>query len=79
MCDLKNIKCKINLLPPQWCIPQLKMRNRYLKVMAWIKGEHKNKKEERSKKYHMHLQTKFAPTYKGIIRWIKFLVTLARE
>jgi hypothetical protein len=41
------------------------MMNKYLKVMAWIKGEHKNKKEERRKMYHMHLQPKFAPTYKG--------------
>jgi hypothetical protein len=55
------------------------MRNRYLKMIAWIKGEHKNKKEGRRRKYHMHIQPKSAPTFKGIIRWIKPLVTLARE
>jgi hypothetical protein len=32
------------------------MRNKYLKIIAWIKGEHKNKKEERMKEYHMHLR-----------------------
>jgi hypothetical protein len=42
-------------------------------------GEHKNKKEWRRKKYDRHLQPKSAPTFKGIIQWIKFLVTLARE
>jgi hypothetical protein len=42
MCDHRNNKCKINLLSQQWCNPQLKMRNRYIKTMAWIKGEHKN-------------------------------------
>jgi hypothetical protein len=25
-------------LPQQWCNPQLKMRNQYLKKKAWIKG-----------------------------------------
>jgi hypothetical protein len=42
-------------------------------------GEHKNKKAERMKEYHMHLRPKYAPTFKGIIWWIKFLVKLARE
>ena len=28
---------------------------------------------------HRHLQPKSAPTFKEIIRWIRFLVTLARE
>jgi hypothetical protein len=55
------------------------MRNRYLKAMAWNKGEHKNKKEGWRKKYHMHLQPKSAPTFKEIIQWIKFLVILAME
>jgi hypothetical protein len=55
------------------------MRNRYIKTMAWIKGEHKNKKEGRRKEYHMHIQPKSTPTFKEIIQWIKFLVTLARE
>jgi hypothetical protein len=55
------------------------MRNKYITMMAWIKGEHKNKKEGRRKEYHRHLQLKYAPTFKEIIRWIKFLVALARE
>jgi hypothetical protein len=55
------------------------MRNRYLKTMAWIKGERENKKIRRKKKYHRHLQPKSAPTFKRIIRWIKSLVTSARE
>jgi hypothetical protein len=59
--------------------PQLKMMNKHIKTMAWIKGEHKNKMEGRKKKYHRHLQPKFAPTFKEIIRWIGFLVTLASE
>jgi hypothetical protein len=42
-------------------------------------GEHKNKKEQRRKEYHRHLQPKSAPTFKGIIWWIKFLVTFVRE
>jgi hypothetical protein len=42
-------------------------------------GEHKNKKKGRRKKYHMHLQPKSAPTFKGINWWIKSLVKLARE
>jgi hypothetical protein len=54
------------------------MRNKYINTMAWIKGEHKNKKEGRRKEYHMP-QPKSAPTFKGIIQWIKSLVTLARE
>jgi hypothetical protein len=35
--------------------------------------------QERREEYHMHLQPKSAPTFKDIIRWIKFLVALARE
>jgi hypothetical protein len=42
------------------------MRNKYIMMMAWIKGEHKNKKEGRRKEYHRHLQPKFAPTFKEI-------------
>jgi hypothetical protein len=34
MCDRKNNKIKINHLPQHWCNPQLKMRNRYLKMQA---------------------------------------------
>jgi hypothetical protein len=40
--------------------------------------EHNNKKRRR-KKYHMHIQPKSAPIFKGIIRWIKSLVRSARE
>jgi hypothetical protein len=40
------------------------MRNKYIKMMTWIKGEHKNKKEGKRKVYHMHLQPKSAPTFK---------------
>jgi hypothetical protein len=43
------------------------MRNMYLKMIAWIKGEHKYKKTKRRKKYHRHLQPKSTPTFKGII------------
>jgi hypothetical protein len=59
--------------------PQLKIKNNRIKTMAWIKGEHKNKMEGRKKKYHMHLEPMSAPTFKEIIQWIRFLVTLARE
>jgi hypothetical protein len=54
------------------------MRNKYLKMIAWIKGEHKNKKEERMKEYHMHLRPKSAPTFKGIVRWIKILGDISK-
>jgi hypothetical protein len=35
---------KISLLPRCWCIPQLKMMDRYLKNRSVIKGEHKKNK-----------------------------------
>jgi hypothetical protein len=38
MCDHRNNKSKINLLPQQWCIPQLKMMNKSLKKRRVIKG-----------------------------------------
>jgi hypothetical protein len=38
--------------------------------------EQERREEE---EYHMHLQPKTGPTFKEIIQWIKFLVTLARE
>jgi hypothetical protein len=41
MCDHRNNRSKISHLPPQWCISQLKMMNRYLKKKGMIKGEHK--------------------------------------
>jgi hypothetical protein len=67
MCDHMINKCKINLLPPQWCNHQLKMRNKYIKTMAWNKRERKHKKEGRNKEYHKHVQPKFAPTFKEIV------------
>jgi hypothetical protein len=75
MCDHRN---KINPLSQQWCNPQLNMRNMYLKKKAWIKREPMKKTTSR-KKYHIHFQLKFEPPFKGIIRWIKSLVTSARE
>jgi hypothetical protein len=59
-------------------LPSRRLSNRYLKTSTWFKGEHKNKKKMR-KKYHMHLQSKSTPIFKGIIRWIKSLVTSSRE
>jgi hypothetical protein len=47
-------KSKINLLPQQWCIPQLKMMNRFIKKRRVIKGEHKIIKLRR-KKHHKPL------------------------
>jgi hypothetical protein len=41
MCDHRNTKSKINLLPQQWCNPQLKTMNRFIKKRRVIKGEHK--------------------------------------
>jgi hypothetical protein len=46
------------------------MRKRYLKTMAWIKGECMNKKT-RNKKYQRHLQLQSTPLYKETIRWTK--------
>jgi hypothetical protein len=77
MCDRRNNKSKINLLL-HWCIPQLKMRNRYIKMKGWIKGEHMKNKIRR-KKLHKLLQLKFGQQSKGIIQWIRFWVILARE
>jgi hypothetical protein len=78
MCDHRNNKNRINHLPQQWCNPQLKMWNTYFNMKAWIKGEHM-KKRTRRKTYHMRLQLKSGPPFKGIIRWIRFSVTSARE
>jgi hypothetical protein len=41
MCDHRNNRSKINHLPLQWCIPQLKMMDMYLKKRSGIKGEHR--------------------------------------
>jgi hypothetical protein len=38
MCDHRNTKSKINLLPQQWCTPQLKTMNRFIKKRRVIKG-----------------------------------------
>jgi hypothetical protein len=38
MCDHRNNKSKINLPPQQWCIPLIKMTNRFLKKRRVIKG-----------------------------------------
>jgi hypothetical protein len=48
---------KINHLPRQWCIPQLKTMNMYLKKKGRIKGEHKKNMLWR-KKHHRPLQLK---------------------
>jgi hypothetical protein len=44
MCDHRNNKGEINLLPQQWCNPQLKMMNMFIKKRRVIKGEHKKNK-----------------------------------
>jgi hypothetical protein len=41
MCDHRYYRNKINLLPQQWSIPQLKTMNRYLKKRGTIKREHR--------------------------------------
>jgi hypothetical protein len=41
MCDHRNHMKKINHLPQQGCIPQLKTMYRYLKKKGRIKGEHR--------------------------------------
>jgi hypothetical protein len=57
MCDHKNCRNKINLLPQHWCIPQLKTMYRYLKKRDMIKEEHRNNRLWR-KKHHGPLQPK---------------------
>jgi hypothetical protein len=57
MCDHRNNRSKINLLPQQWCIPQLKMMDKFLKKKRVSKGEHKKNKLWR-KKHHGSLQLK---------------------
>jgi hypothetical protein len=54
------------------------MRNRYLKMKAWIKGELMENRIRR-KKHNKLLQLKSRRQYKGIIQWIKFWVISARE
>jgi hypothetical protein len=67
-------RSKINLLPQRWCVPRLKMKNRFLKKRHVIKGEHKKTKLRR-KKYHEPLQLKFERRFKGIIPSTRFWVT----
>jgi hypothetical protein len=78
MCNHRNHKSKINLLPLSWCIPQLKTMNRYLKKKDMIKGEH-IKNMIRRKKHHEFLQLKSGRRFKGIIQWIRFWVISVRE
>jgi hypothetical protein len=59
-------------------VHQLKMRNMYLKMKAWIKGEHMENMIRR-KKHHKLLQLKSGQLFKGIIQWIRFWVISARE
>jgi hypothetical protein len=54
------------------------MRNTYLKIKAWIKGEHTEKRTKR-KQYRRRLQLKYGPPSKGIIQWIRFRVASTRE
>jgi hypothetical protein len=54
------------------------MRNRYLKMKGWIKGEHM-KNIIRRKKRHKFLQLKSSQLFKEIIQWIRFWVISARE
>jgi hypothetical protein len=51
--------------------PQLKMRNRYLKMKGYIKGEHMKNRIRRNK-LHKFLQLKSGQRSKEIIQWIKF-------
>jgi hypothetical protein len=73
--DLRKTKApnrnKINLLAQRRHNPQVKVRNKYLKMIEWIKGECMNKKTRRKKMYHRHLQRKSEPPFKEIIRWTK--------
>jgi hypothetical protein len=64
--------------PQQWCIPQPKMMNRYLKKRNMIKGEHKKNKWWR-KKHHMPLQLKSEQRSKEITLSIRSWVISARE
>jgi hypothetical protein len=50
----------------------------YLKMKAWIKGEHIESRIRR-KKHNKLLLLKFGQQYKGIIQWIRFWVISARE
>jgi hypothetical protein len=73
MCDHRNNKSKINPPPQGWCIPQLKMMNRFFKRRHVIKGEHKKTHLWR-KKHHGPLQLKSERRFKGIIPSTRFWV-----
>jgi hypothetical protein len=57
MCDHRNNKSEVNLLPQRWCTPQLKKMNRFIKKRRVNKGEHKMIKLWR-KRHHGPLQLK---------------------
>jgi hypothetical protein len=78
MCGHRNYRNKINLLLRQWCIPQLKMMYKYLKMKGRIKEEHRKNILWR-KKHHDPLQIKFERRSKDITPSIRFWVTSARE
>jgi hypothetical protein len=78
MCGHRNKRSKINLLPQQWCNPQLKTMNRFIKKRRVIKGEHKIIMLWR-KKHLKPLQLKFERRFKGIIPSTRYWVILARE
>jgi hypothetical protein len=78
MCDHRNYRNKISLLPRHWCIPQLKMMYRYLKKRSMIKGEHRKNHLWRNK-HHGPLQPKSKLRSKDITPSIRFWVTSARE
>jgi hypothetical protein len=71
MCDQRNYRNKISLLPRHWCIPQLKMMDRYLKERSMIKGEHRKNRLWR-KKHHRPLQLKSERQSKDITPSIRF-------
>jgi hypothetical protein len=71
MCDDRNYRNKINLLPRHWCIPQLKMMYMYLKKRSMIKGQHKRNMLWR-KKHHGPLQPKSEQQSKDITPSFRF-------
>jgi hypothetical protein len=68
MCDHRSQKSKINPLLPIRRNPQVKMRNKDIKIMAIIKGE-LMKKTRMKKKVHKRRNLESAPPYKEAIRW----------
>jgi hypothetical protein len=78
MCDHKNYRNRINLLPRHGCIPQLKMMDRYLKKRSVIKGKHRKNRSWR-KKHHRPLQLKSGHQSKDITPSTRSWVTSVRE